>query len=180
MVAEDEEVQRVGREKRGGRTEGCAAAQRDMKTETKTEVRAAKEGSEAVVREEVERSKRTRIRATYRTCTISLSLSLLSLSLSPLSLHARGFTDYAPVDRARSSARLRAAGTRAKATPERYERVVRERRGRTRGQVRADSNGIVGRLRQSDGAVGAHRPIRWRRGHYAFIIRRQKEMTVYK
>lgn len=48
MLAEDEEVKRVGREARGGRTEGCAAAQRDTKTETKTEVRTAKEGSKAV------------------------------------------------------------------------------------------------------------------------------------
>jgi len=109
MVAEDEEVQRVGREKRGGRTEGCAAAQRDMKTETKTEVRAAKEGSEAVVREEVERSKRTRIRATYRTCTISLSLSLLSLSLPSFSPRSRIYRLRAgrpsPLERSSTSGR---------------------------------------------------------------------------
>ena len=109
----------------GGRTEGCAATQRD--TKTKTEVRAAKEGSKAVVSKREGGEKRMRIRATYRTCTFSLSLSL------SLSLHARGFTDYAPVDRTRSSARLRAAETRAKATPEHYERVVRERRRRTDG-----------------------------------------------
>lgn len=102
-----------------------------------------------------------------------------------LSLHARGFTDYAPVDRARSNERRRQrrqrdARAQVRATLKRYERVARARRTTEGTPESARTRTIVEHLRQSCDAVGAHRRIRWRRGYYAFIIGRQKEMTVYK
>lgn len=100
MLAEDEEVKRIGRE-------ALAEGRKDAPPHSKTRRRRPrcaprrKEVKQWRVREEMERSKKTRI-----------PFEQLTGLVLPLSLFAGGFTDYAPVDRARSSARLRAAERR--------------------------------------------------------------------
>lgn len=92
MLAEDEEMKRVGREtlRKDGRMRRRTAGHEDGDEDRG----AAKEGSKAVESKRGGEEKQ----GTFE------QLTGLVYVLS-LSLHARGFTDYAPVDRARSSAR---------------------------------------------------------------------------
>lgn len=119
--------------------------------------------------EEEESSKRTRIpfeQLTGLVRSLSPRSRIYRLRAGRPSLLERP-NEHSSATRKSESERIRSGGESGSAG---VTKTVESARTRT----------IVARLRQSRGAAGVCRRIHGRRGHYAFIIGRQKEMTVYK